>query len=63
MSSPARSDKRTSETLARMDAATLELRRRDFRATTPGERLDEAFELNELANELRAAVLRAQAGT
>ena len=36
----------------RMEAATLALRRREFRETTPGERIERAFELNELANEI-----------
>lgn len=37
----------------RMEAATLELRRRTYRATTPGERIERAFDLNEIAIELR----------
>ncbi len=44
----------------RMEAATLEYRRREFRETTPGQRLEQAFELNELASELRAGFLRAR---
>ncbi len=42
----------------RMEAATLEQRRREFRATTPGERIERAFELNDLANELREGMER-----
>lgn len=40
----------------RMERAKLELRRREYRETTPGERIERAFELNELANELREAM-------
>lgn len=38
--------------------ATLELRRREFRETTPGERIERAFDLNELADELREGMER-----
>lgn len=48
------------EAWARMEAAVLELRRQEFRRTTPGERIEEAFELNEFANELREGVLKAR---
>ena len=37
----------------RMERAKLEARRREYRETTPGERIERAFELNELANEIR----------
>lgn len=40
----------------RMEMATAELRRREYRQTTMGERIERAFELNELANEIRAGV-------
>lgn len=45
---------------ARMEAATLELRRREFRDTTPGERIEQVFELNEFVDELREGMLRAE---
>ncbi|MCB0864596.1 MAG: hypothetical protein KDB58_02685 [Solirubrobacterales bacterium] len=40
----------------RMERATTELRRREYRETTMGERIELAFELNELANELQAGM-------
>ena len=39
-----------------MERATTELRRREFRETTMGERIEQGFELNELANEIRAGM-------
>lgn len=42
----------------RGERATLELRRREFRETTPGERIERAFDLNELADELREGMER-----
>jgi hypothetical protein len=45
---------------ARMEAATLAYRRRHYRETTPGQRIEEAIELSELAMELREAMLRAE---
>lgn len=49
------------ESFARVEAAALEAKRRHFRLTTPGERIEEAFDLNDLANEIREGVLRARA--
>ena len=45
---------------ARLEAATLALRRREFRETTPGERIEQVFELNEFVDELRKGMLRAE---
>ncbi len=42
----------------RGEEATLALRRREFRETTPGERIERAFDLNELADELREGMGR-----
>lgn len=39
-----------------MERATTELRQREYRETTMGERIEQAFELNELANELQAGM-------
>lgn len=40
----------------RMERATTELRRREYRETTMGERIEQAFELNDLANEIQAGM-------
>ena len=40
----------------RMERATIELRRREYRETTMGERIEMGFELNDLANELQTAM-------
>jgi hypothetical protein len=53
-------DKDEAAAYARMEAATLELRRREYRETTPGERIEQIFELAEFANELQDAVSRAK---
>ena len=45
---------------ARMETATLELRRREYRETTPGERIEQIFELAEFASELQDAVSKAK---
>jgi hypothetical protein len=52
-------DKDEAAAYARMEAATLELRRREYRETTPGERLEQAFALSQFAIELRDGYLRA----
>lgn len=50
------SDQEWFERLARIE---LEERRKRFRATTPGERLEQAFELSELGRQLREGTTRA----
>ncbi len=44
----------------RMEQVTLAERRRHYRETTPGERIEEPYEQNEHANEIHEGELRAQ---
>lgn len=47
---------RAAASLRRMEEATLRDRRRRYRATTMGERIECAFELSEFARELHAGL-------